>query len=92
MRSRFRVDELQETEMAPPFSFTKGCPVMKIKSAAAHRAKANKYGTMLFDMAADPKQESPLQDETAEKKMMSHLTRLMKENDCPPEQFERLGL
>jgi hypothetical protein len=86
------VDELQEIELAGPFSFTKGCRVMKIKSGAFQRIKANKYGTLLFDMKADPKQENPISDDAAEKKMIDHMTRLMKENDCPPEQFERLGL
>jgi len=92
MRTRFPVDELQEIELAGPFSFTKGCKVMKIKSGAFQRIKANKYGTLLFDMKADPKQEDPIRNEAAEKKMINHMTRLMKENDCPPEQFERLGL
>lgn len=31
MWNMFSVGELQETAMAPPFAFTKGCPVMKIK-------------------------------------------------------------
>ena len=30
--------------------------------------------------------------QTIEQMMIEHLVRLMKENDAPPEQFERLGL
>ena len=48
--------------------------------------------TLLFDLENDPNQEHPLHDGTVEQMMIAHLVRLMKENDAPPEQFERLGL
>ena len=33
-----------------------------------------------------------MDDPDVEQMMTEHLVRLMKENDAPPEQFERLGL
>lgn len=90
MRHTFGVDELQDIQLAPPFSFTKGCRTMKV----AGRSWINPYpfGTLLFDLHSDPKQEHPIQDAAVEEYMVGHLVRLMRESDAPPEQFERLGL
>jgi chorismate mutase len=48
--------------------------------------------TLLFDLQADPHQERPLSDPAVEQMMIDHLVRLMRENDAPPEQYQRLGL
>ena len=50
------------------------------------------YGTMLFDLEQDPKQEHPIQDEAVEARMKMNMVRLMEENDAPAEQYVRLGL
>ena len=47
-------------EKAPPFSFTKGCPLMRIE-AARWAARAD-LTTMLFDLEANPGQEKPIAD------------------------------
>ena len=49
------------------------------------------FGDKLFDMIHDPHQEEELDDLGVEVKMANLLQRAMKENDCPPEQFERIG-
>jgi hypothetical protein len=55
--------------------------------------KAHEYGTLLYDVKADPHQEHPITgDPQAEQKMIRHLLQLMKDNDAPVEQYERLGL
>lgn len=53
---------------------------------------AANFGDLLFDMSADPRQESPLKDPELEARMANLMKRAMKENECPPEQFERIGL
>jgi len=90
MTNLFKVHELQEVELAEPFSFTQGCRTMKIES----RSNVNPYvyGSMLFDLESDPQQETPIVDEEIEKRMMKLMVELMNQNDCPKEQFERLGL
>ncbi|MBN1993187.1 MAG: sulfatase [Anaerolineae bacterium] len=90
MRQPFGIDELQDIQLAPPFSFSKGCRLMKI----ATRPWQNPYpfGTLLFDLHNDPKQEHPLDAPAVEERMNQYLVKLMKEHDAPPEQFERLGL
>ncbi len=92
MRHTFEVAELQETEMAPPFDFTKGCPVMKIKSRGSGWTDMHRFGTLLFDLQNDPKQEHPIDDPEIEARMTRLLVDLMKANNAPAEQFARLGL
>jgi len=90
MRRTFGVEELQTIELAAPFSFTKGCKTMKIPG----RAWSNlfKFGTLLYDLREDPGQERPLADAEIEERMIEHMVRLLRWNDAPVEQFERLGL
>jgi arylsulfatase A-like enzyme len=90
LRSFFSVDELQTAVFAEPFSFTKGVRLLKIE--ARPWTNAHPFGTLLFDLQTDPGQEHPITDPEIEAMMIQHLIRLMRANDSPPEQFERLGL
>lgn len=92
MRGLFGVDEMRTATMNKPFSFTKGCPVMKIKASTRKWVDAHSFGTMLFDIEDDPKQFQPLKDARIEARMKRLMIALMKANDCPKEQFKRLGL
>lgn len=95
MRQMFSPGELAgNISLVEPLSFTKGCQVMKISKDAqgARQAKIHEYGTQLFDVVADPKEESPLKDAKIEARMVEMLIAGMVEHDAPPEQFERLGL
>jgi arylsulfatase A-like enzyme len=90
LRRLFSVEELKQMKLSPPFSFTKGCQLMKIPK----QPWVNQYpfGTMLFDLNNDPQQEKPIKNIKLEKMMIKHMKKLMKESDAPPEQFERLDL
>jgi arylsulfatase A-like enzyme len=90
MRAPFGVDELQAIELAEPFTFSKGCRMMRVE--ARPWVNAHPFGTLLFDLASDPGQEHPIDDPAVEEVMVRHLVRLMQENDAPSEQFARLGL
>jgi len=90
MRGRFSPEELKDAELAPPFSFTKGCPVLRVPGRAW--AAAHPFGNLLFDVQADPKQLNPLQDEAIEAMMTEKMVSLMQANDSPVDQYERLGL
>lgn len=90
IRSRFSIDELKAARLAPPFSFTKGVPLLQVE--ARPWIHAHRFGTLLFDLESDPGQMQPLQAPDIEERMISLLVRLMVENDSPPEQFARLGL
>lgn len=90
IRTRFSVDELATSRLAPPFSFTKGVPLLRVQ--ARPWIHAHRFGTLLFDLATDPAQERPIHDARIEARMIRLLIRLMLDNDTPLEQFERLGL
>jgi hypothetical protein len=90
MRSMFSVAELQNIQLQDPFAFTKGCRTMKI----ARRMPIDfyRYGTLLFDVGADPQQQRPINHPEIEQRMIENMVHLMQKNDAPSEQYERLGL
>ncbi|MCL2640429.1 MAG: sulfatase [Phycisphaerales bacterium] len=94
MHSLFAPQEFKDVEMAVPFSFTKGCKLMRMKSHLGKRGweHPDRFKTQLWDVQNDPNQVSPLTDEKIENQMITHMIRLMKECDAPAEQYERLGL
>ena len=99
MNSLFSVRELSSWEKFEDFSFTKACPVMQIPSRTPRflLARDNPYGkgrtaTLLFDVQADPGQANPLTDADIEVRMIKLMLHEMARNECPPEQYVRLGL
>jgi len=94
MNHTFAVEELNDLQLADPFSFTKGCRTMKIPGRRNWMTQFNHYqfGTQLFDLQTDPAQQHPLCNAALEAEMIAHMMRLMQENDAPMEQFKRLGI
>ncbi|WP_105614055.1 sulfatase [Vallitalea okinawensis] len=93
MRSMFKPSEFEGMELSAPFSFTKGCQLMKIKTEPRHLSgkytfKENK----LFNVKEDPCQENELTDRDIEERMMKLMIRLMDESDAPKEQYKRYNL
>ncbi len=95
-RAMYAPEELRRLELAPPFSFTKGCSLLKIpmpKDFYLCMSCAEREGVdLLFDLERDPRQECPLQDSEMEQQLCREIVRLMRENDAPKEQYVRLGL
>lgn len=99
MRTMFSPRELQNWERSDGFSFTKGCKIMKIptRTPGALLSDDNPVGkgrraTLLFDVEADPGQTNPLDDIDIEMRMIKLMLLEMARNDCPSEQYRRLGL
>ena len=103
MHSRGLVEELKNAQLAEPFSFTKGCPLLKYECSSWIEGKypydingyvnpKDLHKNLLFDLKKDPGQLSPIQDPEIEDKMIFLLKTLMERNDAPAEQYERLGL
>lgn len=90
MNRRFSVKEMSGMTWHEGFSFTKGCPVMKIPSSRG--LPNDQEATLLWDVSADYDQKAPLSDPDVEQRMIGLMVDLMKQHDAPPEQFERLGL
>ncbi|MCU6795078.1 sulfatase [Paenibacillus sp. WQ 127069] len=90
MRTMFSLEELRAATLAEPFAFTKG--VKPLKTQANSQVQYHSFGTLLFDQLHDPQQNQPLENAAVEQLMIDHMIRMMKDNDAPIEQFQRLGL
>ena len=89
----YQPEELMTMQRAEPFSFTKGCPLMRMDGFAPDiLTDANAGGEMLFDVKEDPKQKHSLEDAQLKEKFKDRIAALMHENDAPAEQFIRMGL
>lgn len=97
--ARFSTEELADTTLAAPFTFTKGVPLLKVPVIDTS-PMYNNYGpgsllekeTRLYDLAEDPGQLTPLHDLVVEQQLSELMGDLMAKNDAPPEAFERMGL
>lgn len=92
MRSRMELSTLRDATLHPPFSFTKQTPVLRLPGPLKSRATAERFGTLLFDLESDPGQKSPMVDDEVELHMIQLLLAMMRSNEAPDEQYERLGL
>jgi arylsulfatase A-like enzyme len=93
IRGRFTPLELERAELAEPFTFTKGVPTLQVPAVTAPFLSPARFGTLLFDLATDPKQEHPVTgDDETELRMIRLLVEALRENDAPASQYERLGV
>ena len=90
MNAPFKPEELSNMSLTKEFDFTKGAMVMKIPTKIV--LNPYWYGSMLFDLENDPHQQHPIDDPEQQLRMIELMRKLMKENDAPKEQFERLGI
>ncbi len=98
----FSVPEMRTVELAHPFSFTKGCRLMKIKSGKwvakdthariGYVDAEHIHENLLFDLVADPHQNHPMDNPQIEEQMLAQMIGLMKKNDAPTEQYKRLQM
>lgn len=88
MRQMFQPGEFEGVEMAEPFSFTKGCKVMKIKKGD-QMGNTNHFACMLFDLENDPNQNYPIENEDVKQRMISRIRACMMKNDATDEMYQR---
>jgi len=95
----FSVEELAASQLAPPFGFTKGTPLLRVPMTNKS-PMYDMYGpgalledeTRLYDLIADPGQNNPIHDPVQEARLSDLMRRLMQDNEAPPEAFARVGL
>jgi hypothetical protein len=63
-----------------------------MKIATRAYVNPHSFGTMLFDLELDPGQVNPILDGEIERRMVALMVKLMRANEAPLEQYERLGL
>jgi arylsulfatase A-like enzyme len=102
MKNWFHLDELRGAELAQPFSFTQGAPLLKVPARrndrgqpSGHQGQGGGYEdttTVLYDLESDYAQNQPFRNVEVEQRMRSQMVEVMRRNDAPPEAFLRLGL
>lgn len=100
MNCMFFTEELKKATLAPAFSFTKECPVLKVEGVRRWRHEENKaveaYQLVdrLYDLQADPSQKvniaqsNPRLADTFREKIQQELMKA----DAPEEMFPRYGM
>jgi hypothetical protein len=84
---------LQDVELAEPFSFSKDMrPLLIPVAGSISQPVDGPVGDLLYDVLADPQQQTPLEDPAVTQRLSARMAQLMRECDAPAEQFERLGL
>ena len=89
MRCLFSVDELKDLDLGGPFKFTKGTKLMKIASKA--KLKEVLFSSALYCVEDDPNELYELDDIDQILRLSNAMLTLMRENDAPVEQYERMG-
>lgn len=94
MTRMFSPEELRESSLHSPFTFTKGCPTLRIPANddLHFSSSSQTFSNLLFDLDADPGQLVPLSDANTEQRMLKAMISLMKENDAPMELYQRLHI
>lgn len=93
MHHPFSTEELCQAELSGPFTFTKGCPVLKIPTLDTSTGEGEfHFDNLLFNVEEDPEQLHPLSDPSKEAQLVQEMKRLMIETDAPAEVFEKMGM
>lgn len=90
MRFPFDPSELSCTELYSGFRFLKGAKVLCVPA----RSGINPYwyGTRLYDLASDPDEKASIRDNEEERRLLGIMRDLMKRNEAPLDQYQRLGI
>jgi arylsulfatase A-like enzyme len=91
MKGMFTPKELNDIQLAEPFSFTKGCRVMKVKNAPS-MMNLMKFDSRLWAVNEMTGVMREVDDTSTEVRFANAIARLMRENDAPDDQFMRMGL
>lgn len=96
-RSLFEPKELESAQLHKGFDFTKGVPLLKIPALPDAKRSPRQGGfadtrTVLFDLAEDPQQLTPIHSPDIEQKFCDAIVREMKDHDAPKELYQRFDL
>ncbi|MCL1884378.1 MAG: sulfatase [Defluviitaleaceae bacterium] len=99
IRKPMHREELKQAKLFDGFNFCDNVPVLQIPVDERYDKKAyyrysdhKKYGSLLFDRNTDPLQNNPLSNPEVEEGLVKQMLILMKQNEAPTEQYQRLGL
>jgi len=78
-------------ESVEPFDYMCGTRPLRVP-VQGRGGTAYEMGDLLYDLAADPQQKSPINDENIKSRMTSLMVQLMQQCDAPAEQYDRIGV
>ena len=90
MHNRFSSDEMRGAALVDPFSFTKGMPLLRIKSRDKYNV--TRFGTKLYDLSLDPGELVPITNRGMEATYCDAIRDFLDFCDTPREQYVRLGV
>ena len=94
----FDIGELQTSELAPPFDFTKGAPTLRMKLDPKNTQVGQDGDTLedcettLYNIETDPKQETPIDEPDVESRFALEIARYFAEHDAPSELFKHFDV
>jgi hypothetical protein len=99
MTSLFTPAEMRTSQLAEPFDFTKGMPLLKIDALKDARRIPNNdrvgwavdHGTTLYDLEADPGQLHPFRDAALEARLADGIRAVLAAHDAPGEIYRRFA-
>ena len=98
LENQFSVEELQSAELCPPFDFTKGAPVMRMRMSSkigetGRHCVANWNGTSgLYDLENDPSQKHPIENQQVVERLTKMLIAEFERHGAPLEIYAHYGL
>ncbi|MDB6178214.1 sulfatase [Paracoccus sp. Z330] len=98
LSSLFDIDELKTAKLSPPFDFTKGAPVMRLRLSSCNSQVGNdgqtleECETVLYDLHSDPGQKQPIEDPAAIERLRCAIVGHFRRHDAPHEIYGRFGL
>jgi len=84
--------ELRDATLHQGFTFTKGCPIMRIPAESVMAHTADRFGHRLYDLLDDPLQRTQSHDQQAALRLREKMVRMMQQSDAPNELYGRYGL
>ncbi len=98
--SYFSAEELKTATLHKGFKFTKGIPLLKIKTYKgglgrmdAEFVENNTLGSVLYNVQQDPKQQNPITDrQDIVDSLKQHIKRILKQHEAPGEMYTAYDL
>ena len=96
-RSLFTIEELAPATLHHDFSFTSGAPVLRLPARPDAQRSPRQGGfadasTVLYDLAGDPGQQSPISDRDIEDRLCALMAAEMAAHEAPAELYARFDL
>ena len=98
LEDQFSIDELKTAELAAPFDFTKGAPLMrmrlsgKVGETGVHCVSNWDGSTGLYDLEKDPGQKNPIDDQKIINRLTKFIVSELQRHDAPSEIYAHYGL